>query len=104
VKEPLSWSSLLFIEDWAIPHGEVSLIRRSALATPEEYVAKFEEHLNTGYSWVNMNAAGILEGAFLLVIELPKHSNPLWKNKTSVNFSGPNMGQWEANNRIKFMN
>ncbi len=103
-KQPLSWSSILIVEDSTITHGEISLIRRSVLATPEEYAARFEMHLNKGYSWINMNAAGIVDGIFLVVIELPKDSNPHWKNKTSINFSGPNRGQWDANNRIKFMN
>lgn len=106
-KQPLSWSRVLIIEDTAITHGKINFLPRAALATPEEYAARFEAHLEAGHSWINMNAAGILDDALLVVIELPGYFNVAPKNKVSVNLSGPNIKdgqpQWDATDRIQIV-
>jgi hypothetical protein len=88
-QQPLSWSCILIAEDADIKHGTISSLSRSALATPDEYSARFEEHLNAGHSWINMNAASVIEDTLLVVIELPSYSNTVPREKVSVNLSGP---------------
>ena len=103
----LSWSEILIAEDADVEHGEVTFIPRSTLATPEEYAARFDAHLDAGYSWINMNAAGIIDETLLVIIELPDYSNTTPRGKASVNLSGPNMKdgeiQWDVTNYIKII-
>jgi hypothetical protein len=103
-KQPPSWSSVSIAEDTNIEHGKVIRIPRWALATPEEYAPRFDQHLDAGHSWINMNAAGILDETLLVVIELPKYVNTVPRDKVSVNFSGPSVKdgelQWDATERI----
>jgi len=85
---PPSCPNILFVEDTSVIRGMPSLIPRAALASQEEYAAKFDEHLQSGHSWINMSAAGILNGALLIAIELPKYKNHVPKENVSVNLSG----------------
>ena len=84
---PSSWSRVLFVEETSIIHGMPSLIPRSSLIPLADYVARFDSHLDAGHSWINMNAAGILDDALLVVIELPRYKNNVPRDKVSVNFS-----------------
>lgn len=97
---PSSWSHVLFVEDTSIAHGMPSLIPRSSLITIADYAARFDSHLDAGHSWINMNAAGILNDALLVVIELPGYKNNVPRDKVSVNLSGAAMlngePQWDA--------
>lgn len=97
---PSSWSRALFVEDTSITHGRPSLIPRKSLIPPEDYAARFASLLDAGHSWINMNAAGILDDALLVVVELPSYKNDVPREKVSVNFSGPSImdgkPQWEA--------
>jgi len=83
------------------------LIQRSALTTPEDYAPRFDEHLAKGYSWINMNAAGILGDSLLVVIELPSYVSGAPKDKVAVNLSGAAMlnGKtvWNADERFKIV-
>lgn len=101
----LSWSRILFVEDAAIIHGMPSFIPRKALLPLDDYAARFDSHLDAGHSWVNMNAAGILNDSLLVIIELPRDKNNVPRDKVSVNFSGAvlNNGtlRWDASERYK---
>jgi hypothetical protein len=86
----LSWSHMLFVEEKDIEwRSGRSRIKRSSLWTRDDYRARFDKHLNAGHGWVNMNAAGILDSLFLVVIELPGHQNTVPRDRVSINFSGP---------------
>lgn len=101
----LACSRVLIVEDSDIVHQQVegkyiSFVPRHALATPEQYSRRFEEHMNAGFSWININAAGIWDDTLLVIIELPNYASVTVRNKASVNFSGPHTigGQpkWEV--------
>lgn len=102
---PSSWSHMLFVEESFITYGMPSLIPRAALISQENYVERFDSHLGAGHSWINMNAAGILGNALLVVIALPRYKNNVPRDKVSVNFSGPPISegkcQWNAAERYK---
>ena len=102
-----SWSRVLFVEDTSITHGMPSLISRSSLIPMADYAARFASHLSAGHSWINMSAAGILEDALLVIIELPGHKKNVPRDNVSVNFSGAAMmngkPQWDAAGRYKIV-
>jgi hypothetical protein len=97
---PSSWSRVLFVEEVSITRGMPSLIPRGSLIPMTDYAARFDSHLDAGHAWVNMNAAGILGDALLVVIELPGYKNNVPRDKVSVNFSGAaiidGVAQWDA--------
>jgi hypothetical protein len=72
-----------------------------------DYEDRFDSHLNAGHSWFNMNAAGVLNDALLVIIELPKYKNNVPRNEVSVGFSGPAMAygksQWGASQRYRIV-
>jgi hypothetical protein len=104
---PSSWSRVLFVEDTSIARGMPSLIPRHSLIPMADYAVRFDSHLGAGHSWINMNAAGILGDALLVVIELPRYINNVPREKTSVNFSGPAIldgkPQWDASRMYKIV-
>jgi hypothetical protein len=65
---------------------------RSALKTPDEYSARFDELMTSDFAWLNMSYCGTLEGHGLVMIEYPRQpsvrrgTDPV---PTSLNFSGP---------------
>ena len=104
---PSNWSRVLFVEYSSIIHGNPSLIPRSALIPAEDYALRFDSHLDAGHSWINMNAAGILNDVLLVIIELPTYKNNLPRDKVSVNFSGANImngkPQWDASKSYRIV-
>lgn len=62
-------------------------ILRQDIFTFEDYENRFNEILYQGYSWVNLNFAGILDDALLIVIELPNRETNI--EVTAVNLSLP---------------
>ncbi len=104
---PSSWSRVLFVEDTSIVHGMPSLIPRNSLIPMADYAARFDSHLDAGHSWINMNAAGILDDALLIIIELPRYKNNIPRDKVSVNFSGAAMvngkSQWDASGMYRIV-
>ena len=104
---PSSWSRVLFVEDTSIAHGMPSLISRNSLIPMADYAARFDSHLDAGHAWINMNAAGILGDALLVVVELPGYKNTVPRDKVSVNFSGAAMldgkPKWDASRTYKIV-
>lgn len=105
--DSVSWSRVLIVEYENIAHGKPSLIQRFALSTSQEYAPRFDEHLAKGYSWINLNAAGVLGDTLLVVIELPSYVSGAPKDKVAVNLSGAAMlnGKtiWNADERYKIV-
>ena len=107
IDDSVSWSRVFIVEYENIAHGKPSLIQRSALSTPKDYAPRFDEHFAQGYSWINMNAAGILVDTLLVVIELPSYGSGAPKDKVAVNLSGAAMSNgktvWNAEERFKIL-
>lgn len=65
---------------------------RSALKTPDEYSARFDELMTSDFAWLNLSYWGTLEGHGLVMVEYPPQS-PMRRGTdpvpTSLNFSGP---------------
>jgi hypothetical protein len=103
----LSWSKILIVEDSSITRAPITFIPQAALHTPEQYTNKFDDLINGGYTWINMTAAGIVEDALLVVIELPSYTNKQAGNRVSVNLSGPGIKggkpQWDISDTVKFI-
>lgn len=83
--------------------GKVCHVAPSALFSPEDYAPRFDSLLQRGYSWLNMNAAGIVNKMLIVIIEYPSYATEV-VGRTSVNYSGPNnLGgktQWDATDLI----
>lgn len=103
--EIISWSNVLVVEEQSITHGQIHLIPRSTLFTPEIYEKRFDELLSQGHSWVNMNLMGILDNTLIVQIEYPYYKNNIPRNKLSVNYSGPSIRdgkvQWHLSSIVK---
>jgi hypothetical protein len=106
------WRKVFFVESRDIEcelSGEVwggyMRVRRMALMPMGEYRERFEALFDQGYSWINLNAAGIFDGNLLVVIELPNYKSGIPRNKVSVNLSGPSLKdgipQWDIGARLK---
>lgn len=104
---PASWSRVLFIEAASIVRGRTSLVPRKALIPMEDYAARFDSHLDAGHQWINMNAAGILGNALLVVIELPGYKSNAPRDKVSVNLSGAahenGVPRWDLTGRYRIV-
>jgi hypothetical protein len=101
----LSWSQVLFLESTSFIDNNVFKFPRSALIPTREYAERFNELLDKGYSWINMNALGVWKDSLIVVIELPSYDNNIPRGKVSINFSGPviidGKPQWDLSERIE---
>jgi hypothetical protein len=75
--------------------GETLRIPRQALRRHGVYSSRFDELLRAGYSWINLCAAGLAEGALIVVVELPRAASGAPIDQVSVNLSG------SAQNRVE---
>jgi hypothetical protein len=64
-------------------------IARPALRSPVDYTGRFEELLHQGYSWINLTAAGIVDGELIVIVEVPRTSGGVPADRVAVNLSGP---------------
>ena len=101
------WSQVLVVEWQSVICGEIDLIPKSALISADEYEKRFDELLNMGGGWLNMNAMGILNNAFIVQIEFPLRGINAPRNKVSVNYSGPAMYNkeplWDLSSKVKIL-
>jgi hypothetical protein len=102
--QPNAWSSIAIIEDSAVRREkQFCYLALSDLSSPENYANRFAQLMMHGYSWLNMNAAGIVDHTLIVVIELPNYVTTTI-GKTSVNYSGApiiyGQSKWDANDRI----
>jgi hypothetical protein len=106
------WEKVFFAESSDIKYeasddvwGGYMRVPRTALRPMDEYRERFESLLGRGYSWINLNAAGIFDGNLLVVIELPNYKSGIPRNKVSVNLSGPSLKegvpQWDIGARLE---
>lgn len=88
-----TWKSIRIAEAAEVRHRRNSVqIPRRILRSPEEYAARFEHHLRAGFSWINLSAAGIIEGTLIVLIETPHRSSGTPAEHVAVNLSGPMAG------------
>jgi hypothetical protein len=103
----LSWSQVLFLENTSFTYDRVYKIPRFALIPFKDYEKRFNELLDSGYHWINMNAFGIWNDNLIVVIELPNYTDNIPRDKVSVNFSGPAIinekPQWDLSKRIEIV-
>jgi hypothetical protein len=87
------FSNVYFVEGksirYSLKFNETDEIFRRDFFSFEHYENRFDEILNQGHSWVNMNFAGVLEGNLLIVIETPNYKNNTPREFVSVNLSLP---------------
>jgi hypothetical protein len=97
------WDRFLLLEGADIRYEASACIPMARLNTPETYAPRFAEHLGRGFPWINLNAAGVLNGALLVVVELPEYTAGVPRSKVSVNLSGPTLvdgkPQWHVRGR-----
>lgn len=82
------WSKVLVGEESDLyKNGKLS-INEEKLKTIEQFKPIFESLLKKGYSWLNLNAVGVLNGDLIICVEKPNKSGSIPKEKLSINFSG----------------
>lgn len=64
-------------------------VRRDELRRPLDYETRFDELLQTGYTWLNMSCYGVHDGSLIVAIEVPGPRTLFPGCATSVNLSGP---------------
>ncbi|HZN35877.1 MAG TPA: hypothetical protein VFB80_18735 [Pirellulaceae bacterium] len=97
VRPTWHWIALVEAADvqYAGSAGQTLRIPRQALRRQGVYSSRFDEHLRAGYSWINFSAAGIAEGALVVVVEIPRTASGAPIDRVSVNLSG------SARNRVE---
>jgi len=96
------FSQIYFAEDRKIHRffdpEKIDEISRADIFAFDTYEARFNEILGQGYSWVNLNFAGMLENDLLIIVELP--SNRKETEITAVNLSLPGKRVIENNRSL----
>lgn len=88
-----TWQIIRFADASDVRYAGLTVrVPRRALRSPEEYAVRFEYHLRAGYSWVNLNAAGIVDEALIVLVEVPNYSSGAPADQVAVNLSGPMAG------------
>lgn len=83
------FSEVCFVESKSIQYysNQLNKISRQEIFSFENYENRFNEALNQGHSWINMNLAGVLNDFLLVIIEVPNYKNN--SEFTEVNLSLP---------------
>jgi hypothetical protein len=89
----LAWQTMHLVEGAEVSFAHNSLrIARATLRSPAAFARRFEELLQCGYSWINLNAAGIVDGELIVIVEVPRTSSGVPADRVAVNLSGPAPG------------
>lgn len=62
-------------------------VDRARLVAVERYRDRFAALLDEGYAWINLHLAGVVDGRWVVIVELPRERATA--RGTSVNLSGP---------------
>jgi hypothetical protein len=88
-----SWRTIRFADAVDVRYTPHSVqIPQLALCAPEVYADRFEDHLRAGYSWINLNAVGVVDGVLIVLVELPHRPSGASYDRVAVNLSGPSAG------------
>ena len=105
--EAPTWTGVRFVE--SSHYGPTDTIPTSALRTVEAFEPRFEALFQAGYSWINLSALSVLDGALLVSVELPRDTSSVPHGLTSVNLSGPPLDSktgarvWDASVRTRLV-
>jgi hypothetical protein len=92
----LHWQGVALADEARTDRDATRLrVPRAALASPEQFAPRFDEYLHRGYSWINLSAAGVVNGTLVVIVELPTQSRGAPPSAISVNLSGPERIQLE---------
>ncbi|MCP4978002.1 MAG: hypothetical protein GY931_17780 [Maribacter sp.] len=98
---PQNWNGVQIIEDPSFSiRGKVWKVPKESLKSIKEYEGRFEELLEKGYSWININFGGIYNDNAIVFIEYPNQSSGLPKDKVPVVPSGPFGHEWDLSNKL----
>lgn len=104
------FSQILFVEQRFVQHDpatNLNSIPWNFIFNLETYKKHFDDLLNQGHSWININLVGTVENSILVVIEYPSYRNEVPKEFVSVNFSLPEKrvieNAWEADDFYKII-
>ncbi len=85
----LTWRTIQFVDATEVWYTEGTMrVPRQALRSPADYGSRFEDHLHAGYSWINLNAAGVVDGVLVVIVEVPDYLSGAPADKVAVNPSG----------------
>jgi hypothetical protein len=85
-----TWRTIRFAEAADVrPTGHAIEVPQRALCPAEGYADRFEAHLRAGYAWVNLHAAGVVDGVLVVIVEVPNHPSGVPYDRVAVNLSGP---------------
>lgn len=62
---------------------------RAAMQSVDDFEGRYGELRNRNLPWINLHAAGLHEGALVVVVETPADSTANRESTTAVNTSGP---------------
>jgi hypothetical protein len=97
------WEGIVMIDGFVASEK----IHRNELYEPESFKLRFKEVVTSGHTWVNLSAAGVLEGK--LLISLEDASDRAYEGcPTSVNLSGPfnfvgSLPGWSLDNLVEYV-
>ena len=87
------WHEIALVEATACRYAAGSIIVPAVALVPAKvYDRRFEELLASGYAWLNLHAAGVIEHTLIVVVELPRAAGAVPRTALSVNCSGPEQG------------
>lgn len=102
-----SWDKVVLVEESDISYGPKGEASTTTFRSSEVYAARFSEHLEQGFGWINLNASCILDGVLFVIVELPEYLEDTPIGKVPVNFSGPPLidgkPQWSSELHFKFV-
>jgi hypothetical protein len=85
----LTWRTIQFVDSADVWYAAGTMqVPRRALRSPDDYARRFEDHLRAGYSWINLNAAGVVDGVLVVIVEVPDYLSGAPEDKVAVNPSG----------------
>lgn len=83
------WDDVKIVLDSDIQHDSVSTIAVDSINSPTEFSAEFAKLVDRGYRWINLSGLGVLNGALMISVELPRQGEGTPPQHVSVNYSGP---------------
>ena len=98
---PKNWADIQIIEDPSFSiRSEKWKASKESLMSIKQYEEIFNDLLNKGYSWININFGGIYKNKAIIFIEYPSNPINIPKEKVSINYSGPEGYEWDITEKL----